>query len=135
MNLFRSTSDPSRRDGREESVPSTILHEAILASSSSVRDSLPEQHRAHFETLRQEIIDFAQAHGIPRESLANPMLSVRQRANFLFLIFNDSPLSSSALSISLSKRNLGRMKKLLSMPRCIITSKSNMILKSSFLNK
>ena len=51
---------------------SVILNEAILASSSSVRDSLPEQHRAHFETLRQEIIDFAQAHDIPRESLAKP---------------------------------------------------------------
>jgi len=51
---------------------SATLHEAILASSSSVRDSLPEQHRAHFETLRQEIIDFAQAHNIPRESLAKP---------------------------------------------------------------
>ncbi len=72
MSFFRPTSDPSRRDGREESVPSTILHEAILASSSSVRDSLPEQHRAHFETLRQEIIDFAQAHNIPRESLSKP---------------------------------------------------------------
>ncbi len=51
---------------------SEILSEAILASSSSVRDSLPEQHRAHFGTLRQEIIDFAQAHGIPRESLTKP---------------------------------------------------------------
>ncbi len=51
---------------------SATLHEAILASSSRVRDSLPEQHRAHFETLRQEIIDFAQAHGIPRESLTKP---------------------------------------------------------------
>ena len=49
---------------------SEILDEAILASVSSVRDSLPEQHRAHFETLRQEIIDFAQAHGIPREALS-----------------------------------------------------------------
>jgi len=51
---------------------SEILNEAILASSSSVRDSLPEQHRDYFETLRQEIIDFAQAHNIPRESLAKP---------------------------------------------------------------
>ncbi len=55
-----------------EFVPSTTLHEAILASSSSVRDSLPEQHRAHFETLRQEIIDFAKAHDISRESLTKP---------------------------------------------------------------
>ncbi len=52
--------------------PSTTLNEAILASSSSVRDSLPEQHREHFETLRQEIIDFAQAHGIPKDALAKP---------------------------------------------------------------
>jgi len=51
---------------------SEILDEAIMASSSSVRDSLPEQHRTHFETLRQEIIDFAQAHGIPKDALAKP---------------------------------------------------------------
>src|SRR3989339_1044079 len=50
------------------------LHEAIMDSVSSVRDSLPEQHRAHFETLRQEIIDFTKAHGISRESLAMPDL-------------------------------------------------------------
>ena len=43
-----------------------------MDSVSSVRDSLPEQHREHFETLRQEIIDFAKAHNIPRESLAKP---------------------------------------------------------------
>jgi len=48
------------------------LHEAIMDSVSSVRDSLPEQHRAHFETLRQEIIDFTKAHGIPKESLTKP---------------------------------------------------------------
>jgi len=51
---------------------SEILSEAILASSSSVRDSLPKEHHKHFETLRQEIIDFTQAHDIPRESLAKP---------------------------------------------------------------
>ena len=51
---------------------SEILGEAIMDSVSSVRDSLPEQHREHFKTLRQEIIDFAQAHGIPRESLNKP---------------------------------------------------------------
>ncbi|KKU32552.1 MAG: hypothetical protein UX57_C0015G0012 [Candidatus Uhrbacteria bacterium GW2011_GWE2_46_68] len=43
-----------------------------MDSVSSVRDSLPEQHRAHFETLRQEIIDFTKAHGIPKESLTKP---------------------------------------------------------------
>jgi len=63
MSLFRPTS---------EFASSANLHEAILASSSSVRDSLPERHHKHFETLRQEIIDFAQAHNIPRESLAKP---------------------------------------------------------------
>jgi len=57
-----------------ESSASTALHEAILASSSRVRDSLPEQYRAHFETLRQEIIDFAASHGISRESLSKPDL-------------------------------------------------------------
>ncbi len=55
-----------------EPPPSATLHEAILASSSSVRDSLPEQHRVHFETLRQEIIAFAQDHEIPKEALAKP---------------------------------------------------------------
>ncbi len=60
-----------------ESAPSVIpteaaFHEAILASSSSVRDSLPKEHHKHFETLRQEIIDFASSHDIPRESLAKP---------------------------------------------------------------
>ena len=51
---------------------SHTIHEAILASSSSVRDSLPEQHREHFNTLRQEIIDFAKAHGIPKDALTKP---------------------------------------------------------------
>ncbi len=73
MSLFRSSSELSITPA-EAGVhrTSAILGEAILASSSSVRDSLPEQHRKHFETLRQEIIDFAQAHGIPRESLNKP---------------------------------------------------------------
>jgi len=70
MSLFRPVDRHPRGGGDPAS--SAILHEAILASSSSVRDSLPEQHRAHFETLRQEIIDFAQAHGIPRDTLAKP---------------------------------------------------------------
>ncbi len=51
---------------------SATFNEAILASSSSVRDSLPEQHREHFETLRQEIIAFAKAHDIPRDTLNKP---------------------------------------------------------------
>ena len=55
-----------------ESAPPTTLHEAVLDSVSSVRKSIPEQHRAHFDTLRQEIIDFAQAHNISRELLAKP---------------------------------------------------------------
>ncbi|KKU30531.1 MAG: hypothetical protein UX45_C0042G0008, partial [Candidatus Uhrbacteria bacterium GW2011_GWF2_46_218] len=45
-----------------------------MDSVSSVRDSLPEQHRTHFETLRQEIIDFTKAHGIPRDTLSKPDL-------------------------------------------------------------
>ncbi|KKU31079.1 MAG: hypothetical protein UX57_C0008G0040 [Candidatus Uhrbacteria bacterium GW2011_GWE2_46_68] len=53
---------------------SANLHEAMMDSVSSVRDSLPEQHRAHFETLRQEIIDFTKVHGISRESLGKPDL-------------------------------------------------------------
>ena len=84
MSFFRSTSElsatlaeavPPVADpavGRRVQHTSEILDEAILASSSRVRDSLPEQYHKHFETLRDEIIDFAQAHNIPRESLAKP---------------------------------------------------------------
>jgi len=61
---LRKEEDPGSLSGMTAS-----FSEAILASSSSVRDSLPEQYRAHFETLRQEIIDFAKAHGIPRDAL------------------------------------------------------------------
>jgi len=72
----RAESSVSNRHPRGGGDPSSsaILDEAILASSSSVRDSLPEQYRAHFETLRQEIIDFTKAHGISRESLGKPDL-------------------------------------------------------------
>src|SRR3989339_873163 len=77
MSLFRpslesSPSAASAKAGVRRT--SEILGEAIMDSVSSVRDSLPEQHRAHFETLRQEIIDFTKAHGISRESLAMPDL-------------------------------------------------------------
>ncbi len=54
-----------------ESTSSTAFYES-LSSVSSVRDSLPEQHRAHFETLRDEIIDFVEAHEIPRDTLNKP---------------------------------------------------------------
>ena len=63
-----SSHDYHPRTG-EDPASSALLGEAIMDSVSSVRDSLPEQYRAHFETLRQEIIDFTKAHGIPRESL------------------------------------------------------------------
>ncbi len=72
MSFFRSTSDPSFRERRDEPAHSEALHEAIMDSVSSTRNSIPEQYRAHFETLRQEIIDFATAHGIPRDLLAKP---------------------------------------------------------------
>src|SRR3989339_2050509 len=77
MSLFRpslesSPSAASAKAGVRRT--SEILGEAIMDSVSSVRDSLPEQHRAHFETLRQEIIDFTKAHGISRESLGKPDL-------------------------------------------------------------
>ncbi|HBK34119.1 TPA: hypothetical protein DDZ06_03845 [Candidatus Uhrbacteria bacterium] len=45
-----------------------------MDSVSSVRDSLSKEHRAYFETLRQEIITFTEVHGIPRESLGKPDL-------------------------------------------------------------
>ena len=77
MSLFRSTSEsaPSATSA-EAGVQRTseILGEAVMDSVSSVRDSLPKEHRAHFETLRQEIIDFTKAHGISRESLGKPDL-------------------------------------------------------------
>ncbi len=69
--FFRSSPDPSRRDGRDES-SSVALHEAIMDSVSSARNSLPKEHHTHFDVLRQEIIDFSKAHNIPRESLAKP---------------------------------------------------------------
>ncbi len=69
----RAKEDPGSKPGMTTSVlGESTFHEAILASSSSVRDSLPKEHRAHFETLRQEIIDFAKAHEIPRDTLAKP---------------------------------------------------------------
>ena len=88
MSLFRPTvftkseNCPSEvpptagRRGTLSSEPplSATLHEAVMDSVSSVRDSLPEQYRAHFETLRQEIIDFTKAHEISRESLGKPDL-------------------------------------------------------------
>src|SRR3989339_1707130 len=51
---------------------SEILGEAIMDSVSSVRDSLPKEHREHFNALRREIIDFTKVHGIPKESLTKP---------------------------------------------------------------
>ncbi|KKU30763.1 MAG: hypothetical protein UX57_C0023G0002 [Candidatus Uhrbacteria bacterium GW2011_GWE2_46_68] len=77
MSFSRPTSEsfsstiPAEAGGQRTS---EILGEAIMDSVSSVRDFLPEQHRAHFETLRQEIIDFTKAHGISRESLGKPDL-------------------------------------------------------------
>ena len=75
VSFFRPTSESfSSAVPAEAGVRRTseILGEAIMDSVSSVRDSLPEQHRAHFETLRQEIIDFTKAHGISKESLTKP---------------------------------------------------------------
>jgi len=86
MSLFRPTvftkseNCPSEvpptagRRGTLSSEPplSATLHEAIMDSVSSVRDSLPKEHHKHFETLRDEIIDFAQAHGIPKDALTKP---------------------------------------------------------------
>src|SRR3989339_828007 len=68
-----SSHDYHPRTG-EDPASSALLGEAIMDSVSSVRDSLPKEHRAHFETLRQEIIDFTKAHGIPKESLGKPDL-------------------------------------------------------------
>ncbi len=88
MSLFRPTSEISATPtevvppvadpavGGRVQCTSEILNEAMMASSYRVRDSLPEQHREHFNTLRQEIIDFAKAHGIPRESLTKPQALV-----------------------------------------------------------
>ena len=64
MSLFPSTSESSH--------PSEIgkpLSEAFLDSSSRTRDSLPEQHRAHFDELRGSILAFCREFGIPIETL------------------------------------------------------------------
>ncbi|KKU40687.1 MAG: hypothetical protein UX57_C0012G0036, partial [Candidatus Uhrbacteria bacterium GW2011_GWE2_46_68] len=56
MNLFRPTFESSPSATSAEAgvrCTSEILGEAVMDSVSSVRDSLPEQYRAHFETLRQ----------------------------------------------------------------------------------
>ncbi|KKU32274.1 MAG: hypothetical protein UX45_C0020G0002 [Candidatus Uhrbacteria bacterium GW2011_GWF2_46_218] len=77
MSLFRPTFESSPSDTPAEAGvqrTSANFHEAIMDSISSVRDSLPKQHRAHFETLRQEIIIFTEVHGIPKESLGKPDL-------------------------------------------------------------
>src|SRR3989339_2069776 len=77
MSLFRPSLESfSSAASAETGVRRTseILGEAIMDSVSSVRDSLPEQYRAHFETLRQEIITFTEVHGISRESLGKPDL-------------------------------------------------------------
>src|SRR3989339_1211158 len=77
MSLFRPSleSSPSATPAEAGAQrTSANLHEAIMDSVSSVRDSLPEQYRVHFETLRQEIIDFTKTHGIPKESLTKPDL-------------------------------------------------------------
>ena len=89
MSFFRPTSESSLSATPAEAVPpvagspdaevrvqrtSEILGEAIMDSVSSVRDSLPKEHRTHFETLRQEIIDFTKAQGISKESLGKPDL-------------------------------------------------------------
>src|SRR3989339_381913 len=77
MSLFRPSleSSPSATPAEAGAQrTSANLHEAMMDSVSSVRDSLPEQYHAHFETLRQEIIDFTKVHGIPKESLTKPDL-------------------------------------------------------------
>src|SRR3989339_1503814 len=77
MSLFRPSleSSPSATPAEAGAQrTSANLHEAIMDSVSSVRDSLPEQYRVHFETLRQEIIDFTKAHGISKDALSNPSL-------------------------------------------------------------
>ena len=77
MSLFRPSLESSPSAAPAEAGvrrTSEILGEAIMDSVSSVRDSLPKEHRAHFETLRQEIIDFTKVHGIPKESLTKPDL-------------------------------------------------------------
>jgi len=85
MSLFRPSLESSPSAAPAEAGgqrTSEILGEAIMDSVSSVRDSLPEQHRAHFETLRQEIIDFTKAHGIPKYTLSKPDL-LREAASKL----------------------------------------------------
>jgi len=45
---------------------------ALFDNPADILDSLPEIHRGYFVTLRQEIIDFTQGRGIPRDALTKP---------------------------------------------------------------
>jgi len=51
-----------------ESLP---VSEAFLDSSSRTRDALPEQYRAHFDELRNNIFAFCDEFGIPKETLGS----------------------------------------------------------------
>jgi len=63
MSLFHSTSESSHPSETEKS-----FSEAFL-DISSVRDTLPEQHRTHFDELRQSILAFCHEFNIPIETL------------------------------------------------------------------
>ncbi|KKU31205.1 MAG: hypothetical protein UX45_C0029G0014 [Candidatus Uhrbacteria bacterium GW2011_GWF2_46_218] len=86
---------PPDTEVRAQCTSEILGEEAIMDSVSSVRDSLPEQYHAHFETLRQEIIDFTKAHGIPKESLGSPDLlreaTSKLSIRFEYLLKNREP--------------------------------------------
>jgi len=63
MPLFRSSSESSHPPKNGES-----LSEAFL-DTSSVRDTLPDQYRAHFDELRSGILAFCHEFDIPVETL------------------------------------------------------------------
>jgi len=63
MSLFHPTSESSHPSETGKS-----LSEAFL-NVSSVRDALPEQHRAHFDELRESILAFCHEFKIPVETL------------------------------------------------------------------
>lgn len=54
--------------------PEHLSHvaEAVLHSAERLRARLPETYRAHFDTLRQEIRRFCDAHNLPTELLRKP---------------------------------------------------------------
>ena len=60
---------PSSSESPHHSSQSRESLSEVFLNTTSVRDSLPEQHRAHFDELRSNILAFCKEFGIPVETL------------------------------------------------------------------